>query len=257
MTELQAIVLGVIQGISEFLPISSSGHLILLPKLFGWEEQSIGFDIAVHFGTLLAICFVMRSELVEILVRMRYNLDFALKVVLATIPAVLFGLFVGDKFLALLRTPAVIAFNLAVFGTLLFIADYYRTRVYRKPSALPAVTWVNAFLIGLAQMAAIIPGVSRSGITMTAGLFLRMDRNSTARFSFLLAIPVIFGAGIMTLLDFQGTESASIVAIGIVSAAISGWLSASILLRLISHISLGWFALYRILLAVVIFLFFV
>ncbi len=255
MTPLQAVVLGAIQGVSEFLPISSSGHLILFPKLFGWTAQSIGFDVAVHFGTLLAICLVMRAELGEILVRMRYNLDFALKALLATIPAVIFGLLIGDRFLEAVRSPIVVAVNLIVFGVLLFVADYFRKQASRKRTALPEVSWPHALLIGVAQMIAIIPGVSRSGVTMTAGLFLGMDRSSVARFSFLLAIPVIFGAGIMTLADFNGDESFTIVGLGILSAAIAGFLSASFLLQVISRISLGWFTLYRVILAVIILLF--
>jgi undecaprenyl-diphosphatase len=254
MTELQALILGAVQGVSEFLPISSSGHLILLPKIFGWTAQSMSFDIAVHFGTLTAICLVMRKELLEIVTRMRYNLDFALKVLLATIPAVVFGLLAGDAFFTIVRNPVVVAINLIVFGVLLFIADLLRVETTRKPTALPSVTWVQAVLVGLAQMVAIIPGVSRSGVTMTAGLFLRMDRVSVARFTFLLAIPVIFGAGMMNLLDFTGDETVRVVAVGMLSSAVFGWISATALLAVISRISLGWFTLYRMIVGIAILL---
>ncbi|GAB3030848.1 undecaprenyl-diphosphate phosphatase [Bowmanella dokdonensis] len=206
MTLIEVIVLALIQGITEFLPISSSGHLILPSALFGWTNQGLAFDVAVHLGSLLAVMIYFRQEIIRMLVAWSGSVvgggqsqdsRLAWWVILATIPAVIAG-FAGKAFIeTYARSALVIGITTILFGLLLWYADVKA----RQHKGLYELTWKSALFVGLAQALALIPGTSRSGITMTAGLMMGLDRESAARFSFLLSIPTILGAGLLLTLD--------------------------------------------------------
>ncbi len=262
----QAIILGIVQGLSEFLPISSSGHLLLVPWLAGWEEldPSIkkSFDVALHFGTLVAVVGYFWRDVSTYVVE-GTKLVFARKVpptadgklawlfVLATLPAAAVGAFFEDQIDTRLGTPTIIALSLIGFGVLLAIAD--RTIGRRKVDEFRAR---DAVLVGAAQALALNPGTSRSGITMTAGRFLGFDRDAAVRISFVMSIPVIFGA---VVFKFAGLISDGIpdgllapLIVGIVTSGLSGWLAVWGTLRIVRTRSFMPFVIYRIVLGVVV-----
>ena len=210
MTLFEIIMLAIIQGVNEFLPISSSAHLILPSALLGWDKQGLAVDVAVHVGSLLAVMIYFRTEIINMagawLTRgftKNQNTDSKLAwyVILATIPAIIVGLVLKDWIETNARATLVIAGTTIIFGLLLWYAD----KTAKHTQKLEKMTLSQALMIGVAQVLALIPGTSRSGITMTAGLMLGLDRESCARFSFLLSIPVILGAG--TLATFDLLES--------------------------------------------------
>ena len=191
MTWLQIVVLAIVQGITEFLPISSSGHLVLVPSVFDWPDQGIVFDIAVHFGSLLAVCLYFRKDLQNLLYGgvsvVKGNMDhpyarLAAGIAIATIPAAIAGLLFADWIVANLRSPKAVAITLAGFAVLMGLADRYGRQVREFAS----VGIRDAFLIGCAQALALMPGTSRSGVTITAALAMGLKRQDAARFSFLL-----------------------------------------------------------------------
>jgi undecaprenyl-diphosphatase len=199
MTTLEIVVLAIIQGLTEFLPISSSAHLQLPSHLLGWKDQGLGFDVATHVGTLLAVLLYFKKDVVELTIAWFASLkgnksaqsNLAWCIIIGTIPAGLAGLLLKDFIEIYARSVTVIAATTIVFGLLLGWADKYATQT----KVIDQITFKNALLIGLAQAMALIPGTSRSGITMTVGLMLGFDRQSAARFSFLLSIPIIVLAG--------------------------------------------------------------
>ena len=198
MTLIQIIVLALIQGLTEFLPVSSSAHLILGSRLFGWPDQGLAFDVATHLGTLVAVCWYFRKDLVKMVsANLNTNSDQAVHrrlgrlIILASLPALAIGYLSADWVEYMLRDIRVIAVATLVFGALLWLADVYTAgNTKLKEISLPQAVW-----IGLAQVLALIPGTSRSGVTITAGLALGLDRDTSARFSFLLSIPIIAAAG--------------------------------------------------------------
>ncbi len=200
MTMLEVFVLALIQGLTEFLPVSSSAHLILPSQLLGWPDQGLAFDVAVHMGTLFAVLLYFRQEVMSMATAWFSSLQtknqtqdskLAWCIILATIPAALFGFFGKDLIEAYLRSSTVIATTTIIFGLLLWWADTSAKQV--KDEYMTG--WKGALLIGFAQMLALIPGTSRSGATITAGLMLGLNRNAAARFSFLMSIPIIAMAG--------------------------------------------------------------
>lgn len=199
MTYLQSAVLGVVQGATEFLPVSSSGHLVLVPWLFGWPDQGLAFDAAMHVGTLGALLLYFRAELW----RMITGLDRRLAVVLiaATIPGGIAGLLFEKAIDARLRNPIVIASMLIFWGLIMWLADRHAARVPRSVVDPRGIAWGAAMTVGVAQAVALIPGTSRSGITITAGLFGGLSRSAAARFAFLLGIPITGAAGGLKLLS--------------------------------------------------------
>lgn len=261
----QAVVLAIVQGLTEFLPVSSSGHLVLIPRFFSWEDQGLAFDVAVHVGTLLGVLVYFRGDLAPLVKggigflggrrddpygRMAFNL------VIATIPVGIVGLFFNDFIEQKLRSPFVVAFQLCVFGILLWLAD----RVSSRERGETSLSAAQAFLIGCMQALALVPGTSRSGITMSAGLLLGLTREASARFAFLLAIPGIAMAGAYESYKFFG-EGASSVAlremiIGVGVSAVVGYLCIHYFLRFIARVGFAPFTIYRILLAGVIFVVF-
>jgi undecaprenyl-diphosphatase len=256
VTYLQAIVLGIVQGVTEFLPISSSGHLILVPRLFGWPDQGQAFDAVIHIGTFAALVVYFRVELLELLTG-ALSRRVALILIAATVPAGIAGLIFNKTIEANLRSPLLIAATTAFWGLIMWLADRgARTRPAESGDPLERVGWFRGVLVGFAQAIALIPGTSRSGITITAGLFARLDRATAARFSFLLGIPITAAAGSYKLLQLVKTgipagESGPLLAAVIVSF-LSGWLAVWFLVGFLRRRSLTPFVIYRLLLAAVI-----
>lgn len=254
----QIVVLALIQGITEFLPISSSGHLLLVPALTGWPDQGLLTDVMVHMGSFLAVVVYFWKDCVNLTLGFADLLrgkvtgwgKLALLIVLGTIPAVLFGLFL-DKigFMEMVRQmPGVVAWNAIVFGILLFLCDRYGMSSRRMSD----MTWLPALIIGIAQAIAIIPGTSRSGITMTAGRALGFERPEAARFAFLLGIPAIAGAGILKLGDAVASGE-SITFSMLLTAVLTFFVALgtiTVLMKLVRHMSFLPFAVYRVALGV-------
>lgn len=203
MSLLQAFVLGLVQGLTEFLPISSSGFLILVPEFFGWKIQTLAYDAVLHLATLLAVVIALWPEVQKITMSF-----FARKkdewgrvgwmILLATIPVLVIGYFFNDVIEASTRSVQVIAYSFIIWGIVLFLADRFSSQ---KETSIETVKPTSALFIGLAQVIALIPGTSRSGITITAGLFSRLGRRDATRFAFLLAIPTILAAGLLKTVE--------------------------------------------------------
>jgi undecaprenyl-diphosphatase len=257
MDPVHAIVLALVQGLSEFLPISSSGHLVLIPHLFGWQDQGLAFDVAVHVGTLLALLVYFRRDIAAMTVawfgsvlQRRHTADsrLAWQVLVGTIPVGLAGMAFGDWIEAHLRAPLFVAGTLSFFGLLMYAAD----RLSRGTRDERSVTWPQAIAIGCAQALALMPGTSRAGITMTAGRALGLARSGAARFSFLLAIPGIAAAGGyegLKVVASPGPTDWSSMAIGVAFAALSGIACIHLLIRFIERMGLLPFTIYRLAIA--------
>jgi undecaprenyl-diphosphatase len=263
LSPLQALVLAVVQGVTEFLPVSSSGHLILVPYFLKWPDQGLAFDIATHVGTLLAILVYFRTDVRDLIVGFftgqprsadgDYNpRRLALMIVLATIPAGIAGLLFKDWVETQARSALLVAGTTIVYGLLLGFAD----RMGRHAKTLGELGWQAALGIGLAQALAIVPGTSRSGITITAALLLGLTRPAAARFSFLLGIPVFTLAALKQGLDLMETGippgEGLPMAIGLVGSAIVGYAVIAWLLTWLRSRSLNVFVVYRLLLGAVI-----
>lgn len=254
MDALHAILLALLQGLTEFLPISSSAHLILLPRLLGWEDQGLAFDVAVHVGTLSAVVLYFRRELVtmahdwfiSLLTRKNTaNSRLAWAVLWGTIPVGLAGLLLKGFIENNLRSELVIAAATIGFGLLLWLADA-KGRGNRDEYSLRIS---DIFIIGVAQAMALIPGTSRSGATMTAGLMLGLSRQAAARFSFLLSIPVITLAGGLLTLDLIQDPALvdwRALTIGTVTSAIAAYLCIHVFLKLLERIGMLPFVIYRL-----------
>jgi len=269
MEILEAIFLGIIQGLAEFLPISSSGHLIIIPKIFGMQDQGLAFDVALHVGTLMAILIYFWNDwkkifsesyflkqLEKIFVDRKRELFDAEKIkkdklfiiIIATIPGVLAGLFLEDYAESIFRNPLSVGLALFVGAMFLFIVD----KKGKKNLEEKNITLKIGMIIGLFQALAIIPGMSRSGITITAALLLGLDRAASARFSFLLATPIILGAAVKEYPAFMASLDASLLA-GVLSAFISGYFAIKYMLRYLEKRSYDIFVIYRILLSLAVF----
>lgn len=252
----QVIILALLQGLTEFLPISSSAHLILAPQVGDWADQGLAFDVAVHVGTLSAVVVYFRHDLLNmtrdwfISLRRRELVGesrLAWAVLMATIPVGLFGLLFHDFIATQLRSPLVIAGTTIVFGVLLGWADW-RGRRCRDEHSL---AWGDVVTIGLAQAVALIPGTSRSGITMTAGLLLGLTREAAARFSFLLSVPVIVLSGGLETVKLLRADSAvdwQPLIIGTLISAMAAYACIHLFLKFISRMGMWPFVVYRLLL---------
>lgn len=252
MSIIESIVLGLVQGITEFIPVSSSGHLLLTHEIFGSSDNSLAFDVALHVGTLAALVVYFRKDILELIKNIGSKNKagrLARLLVSATVPAVVVGLLFSDYIDDNLRTPTVVAITLAVVGVLMLIADAKTTKKEEKE-----VTKKQGMMVGVSQAIALIPGVSRSGITITTGIFSGMTRARSAKFSFLLAIPIIAGSALGILLKDGGgyTDGNWQIVLGIVTAFVSGILAIKILLGVITKMGLRPFAVYRIVLAVIV-----
>lgn len=261
----QVVLLAFVQGVTEFLPISSSAHLALAPWLLGWKDPGLTFDIALHLGTLGAVVVYFFKDWLQILAQgfgLRYGRDQDLQsnpkllwlLVAGTIPVGIFGLLFEKQAETTLRSPYVIATMLIVVGILMWIAD----RRGKQIRTLKNVGPVDAAVIGFAQAIAIIPGTSRSGITMTAALFRDLDRPTAARFSFLLGTPATAAAGLKALYDLYKVggltpDQQMNFAIGILVSGITGALAINVLIRFLRHHSTAVFVAYRILVGILVF----
>ena len=254
----QAIILGLIQGITEFLPISSSAHLILLPFVLGWEDHSLRFDVVTNAGTLLAAVIYFRSDLAAAGRQMLAGgvapgrPGLAVAVLLGSLPILAVGLLFYDWFATAARQPVLIASSSIAFGLVLWWAD----RAAKHERGLDDLRWWDCLWIGAAQAVALIPGTSRSGITITAGLFRGLEREAAARFSFLLAIPVGLLAEAKDVVDLarEGLPAGELapLAIGFVTAAVSAYLVIGWLLAWLRRQDLTLFVIYRVVLGLVI-----
>lgn len=259
MDTLQVILLALIQGLTEFLPISSSAHLILPSALLGWEDQGLAFDVAVHIGSLVAVLAYFRHDIIQLCKAWFSSLAgggatpesrLGWHIILATIPAGLAGLLFADFIEAHLRSIGVIAGTTILFGLLLGWADSRSEHNH----GLERLTWRSALFVGAAQALALVPGTSRSGITITAALALGFDRESAARFSFLLAIPIIvLSGGYKTLQLTQLAAEApwADIALGTVVSGITAYFCIHIFLSVINRIGMWPFVYYRLILGAV------
>lgn len=253
------VLLALIQGLTEFLPISSSAHLILPSHLFGWADQGLAFDVAVHVGTLIAVIWYFRKDVYLLILgwlrmvtggRSSTHGRLGWMIIISTVPAVLAGLVLNNFIEQNLRSILVIAATTIVFGLLLGWADWQRTEVRR----IRHIGIKDAVLIGLAQAVALIPGTSRSGITITAGLMLGLKRKTAARYSFFLSIPLILAAGSYKTLELiKAGDQTDWVALGTgtVLSAISAYICIHLFLKLINQIGMWPFVIYRLLLGAV------
>jgi undecaprenyl-diphosphatase len=260
MGMMQLIVLAVVQGLTEFLPISSSGHLVLVPSVFGWTDQGLAFDVAVHFGSLLAVCVFFRYDVVALLrgtgrilagdfaaedARMAWNLG------VGTIPAALAGLLFAGWIAANLRDATVVVVTLAGYGVLMALVDRYAP----DRRNITDIGLKDAIFIGLAQALALIPGTSRSGITITTGRLLGIARQDAARFSFLLSVPVILLATIYEGLKLVTSDTPVAwdrLGLAVLVSAVVAYISIEFFMRVVNAIGLLPFAIYRLVLACVI-----
>jgi undecaprenyl-diphosphatase len=256
MSWFEAVILALIQGFTEFLPISSSAHLVLPSLLLGWEDQGLAFDVAVHVGTLLAVLSYYRRDLLQLVLAWLRSVSgggsspdsrLAWYLVVATVPAGLVGLLAGGFIEQHLRTLPVIAATTLVFGLLLGVAD----RRARQGAPGRDLDLRLAMLVGFAQAMAPVPGVSRSGVTMTAGILLGMTRQAAARFSFLLSIPIIASAGVLKTLELvqaNGEVDWGIILLGVGVSAVTAYSCIALFLRLLDRIGLMPFVWYRLVL---------
>jgi undecaprenyl-diphosphatase len=258
MSPLKAAVLGAVQGLTEFLPVSSSAHLYLVPRLLGWPYAGVAFDVALHWGTLLALLAAFWGDWMTLardaLVGARATRDAAratwLKLAVASVPAALAGLLLQDLAETRLRSVPLQAVMLAFFGFLLWWVD--RSRPKGREDRDPG--WGTCLFMGAAQSLALVPGVSRSGVTLTAGRAAGLARVSAARFSFLLATPITFGAGLVELRHLPHDLPLTTLLIGVVTAAITGFLAIRGLIRWLGRAGFGVFFAYRLALAAIVML---
>jgi len=258
MTIFQALLLGLVQGITEFLPISSSGHLVVLPKLFGWSSHPLVFDTTLHLGTSFALIVFFWGDLISF-VRSK-NIDIVKKILIACIPAGVLGVFLNDLFETYFRGVSSVIVFLVLGSVLMFVAENFYLKKWhhlRVSATSKKFSLFSAFLVGMFQSLALFPGFSRSGSTISGGMFLGLKREEAARFSFLLAIPIILGAGI-----FEGYSSFSelsflpfeIIFSGIISSFVVGLFCIRFLLSFFRTKQLYVFVVYRLIFASVLFL---
>lgn len=245
----QAIILGFIQGLTEFFPVSSTAHLIILPWFFEWkgDVNTLTFDVALHGGTLTALLFCFWKDWVELFTKKQELLGM---IILASIPAGVAGFFLNDIVEKSLREPLVISVMLVAVGFVMLAAE--KVAKYKD---MEKVDYFDALLIGIAQATALVPGVSRSGITISAGLFKGFKREAAARFSFLISTPIIAGATLLhlrKLLTSQGNHDFQLFSVGIITSSITGFLAIKFLLAFLKKYPLNIFVYYRFILAVVI-----
>jgi undecaprenyl-diphosphatase len=260
LTTLQIVILAIVQGLTEFLPISSSGHLVLVPYLFGWTDQGLAFDVAVHFGSLAAVCIFFRKDIASLIAGGVKVLGgsveapesrMALGIALGTVPAALAGLLFASWIEDNLRDPKVIVYTLAFYGILMALAD----RFGRRERNMTDFGIKEAIIVGCAQALALIPGTSRSGVTITAARLLGFERHDAARFSFLLSAPVILlaaGYKFVELLSSGVVVEWGQLGLGAVVSCVVAYLSIEFFMRVVTRIGLAPFAIYRLILAAII-----
>ena len=271
MSFLEAIILGIVQGITEFLPISSSGHLVIVEKLMHLNVEGLkAFDVMVHVGTLVAILVYFWKD-IAMLVEGLLTYTGALKkntrrkqgqklvelIIIGTIPAVIIGLLLGDTIDYFFRNTLYVGIFMIIISQVFFIAEhYYKNKSPKKIDEASKISYLSAIYIGIAQSFALIPGVSRSGITISTGMLRKTERSQAARFSFLLGIPAIFGAGLLTGIKiFKSGDGATLISpeylVGFIAAAISGYFSIYFLMIFLKKHSLKGFAFYLLAIGII------
>lgn len=245
MTVLQAFILGAVQGLTEFLPVSSSGHLVIFQHLFGLADTPLVFDVLMHMGTLMAVFIAFWQDIVEILKKPFRKLTYL--IIVGIIPAGLAGYLLAPYFEATFKSLLVVGIGLIFTGVILMVSERYANK-YVGLKEEYETSYLDVIFIGLIQALAIIPGISRSGSTISAGLFAGLDRDFAARFSFLLSIPVILGAGIFELKDVitVGIPTANILpyTVGVIASAVFGFFAIKVVLNLVKRGKLSIFSYY-------------
>ncbi len=260
MSVLKAIILGIIQGVAEFLPISSSAHLILFPYLFGWEESGLAFDIALHFGTMMAVLAIFFKDWWNLFIGAIKDIKDKKKstngrmfwyLIIATVPAALTGLLLDDVIENIIRNKIwIIALALAIMGLLIYIGDKWASKHYKKETKFEDISLKQALIVGIFQAFAVIPGFSRSGTTILAGRLQGISKEAITKFTFLLSVPVICGATILKIGDLAFTKE---VIVGIISSFAMGVISIKFLLSYIKKHDFSIFAFYRVIFALIVF----
>lgn len=260
MSVLKAIILGIIQGVAEFLPISSSAHLILFPYLFGWEESGLAFDIALHFGTMMAVLAIFFKDWWNLFIGAIKDIKDKKKstngrmfwyLIIATVPAALTGLLLDDIIENIIRNKIwIIALALAIMGVLIYIGDKWASKHYKKETKFEDINLKQALIVGIFQAFAVIPGFSRSGTTILAGRLQGISKEAITKFTFLLSVPVICGATILKIGDLAFTKE---VIVGIISSFAMGVISIKFLLSYIKKHDFSIFAFYRVIFALIVF----
>jgi undecaprenyl-diphosphatase len=262
MTVLQATVLGFVQGLTEFLPVSSSGHLILVPKIFGWPDQGLSFDAVIHLGTALAAIWFFRQDIKLALTGLftrtpsPESASMRKSILISMIPAVIVGLFFRDFIESSTRGAVFVACNLIIWSFVLLAADWFSSH---KPAKTIQPNWRQAIAIGVAQAFALLPGTSRSGATISAGILSGVDRAAALRFSFVAGIPLILAAGGLSAIELlqevsSGQATLAPLVVGFLASFFGGFLAIKLLLALINRRGLTMFAIYRIVLAIIVLL---
>ena len=264
MFELQYIVIGIVQGITEFLPISSSAHLIIVSAVTEWDDQGIFTDIAVHVGTLSAVIFYLFFYIKKILIEFfsfkknyfKENNFLGIKILIATLPALLVGFFVYEYLLQYLRNLLVIGWASIIFGCILFFAD----KKYRSEKKWEDLSFLEIIVVGCFQVLAFIPGASRAGVTITAARFLNIKRDSAAIFSMLLSIPIILASLFLALLDISNTDVYFIEftqpLIASIFAFITAIASIHLMIKILQYTNFNIFIIYRIILGITLLVFY-
>ncbi len=260
MIEIQLIVLGIVQGITEFLPISSSAHLIFVSELFNWKDQGINHDIAVHAGTLLAVIIYFRREINLLIKDIFYTISskkskqnfLYIKIIISTLPAIIVGFFIYNYFIGIIRNLHLIGFSCIFFGILLFICDnYFSTKKNYKE-----ITLIDSLIIGIFQCFAFIPGASRAGTVITISRFLKLDRESSAIYSMLLSIPIIFGSFVLSLPELFQSKlnlfSLKEILLSSTIAFVAALISIKFMMNFIKKTSYNLFVIYRVILGLII-----
>lgn len=260
MTYAQGLVLGVVQGVTEFLPVSSSGHLVLVPYLLGWPDQGLAFDAVMHLGTLGALVAYFRTELLAIFVSLGGGTDhapsrrLAVLLVAATIPGGVAGVLFDKLIEAHLRLPIVVALSTLGWAVVMLAADRLAAARPIQAAGERDVGWSQGLVVGCAQALALVPGTSRSGITITAGLFGGLDRATAARFAFLLGIPITAGAGGVKLLQILkhgvALDDRGPLAVALLASFAAGWAAVWFLVSYLKRNSLVPFVVYRVALGI-------
>ncbi len=259
MTIFRAIILGIIQGIAEFLPISSSAHLIIFPYLFGWEESGLAFDVALHFGTMMAVILIFFKDWWNLFVgaikdvkekKKTTNGKMFWYLIIATIPAALAGVLLDNVIESVIRNKVwIIALALAIMGVLIYVGDKWASKHYKKETEFEDITLKQALIVGISQAFAVIPGFSRSGTTILAGRLQGISKEAITKFTFLLSVPVICGATILKVGDLALTKE---VIVGIITSFATGVIAIKFLLRYIKKHDFSIFAFYRVILAIIV-----
>jgi undecaprenyl-diphosphatase len=257
MDFFQTITLALVQGLSEFLPISSSAHLILVPKITDWPDQGLAFDVVMHLGTLTAVVYyyqntlkAMSNDFYRSIIKCQSvgESKLAWGVLLGTIPVGILGLLFKDSIALNFRSLEVIAYTTLIFGILLGIASWFNTR---NPNPRISINWFDVLFIGMMQALALIPGTSRSGITITAGLLIGLSRQMSIQFAFLLSIPVIAIASASILIELYGQPQVvniSLLFLGFVVSALSSYFTIVFFIKLLDRVGMMPFVVYRLLL---------